>query len=210
MSSPSLIPYLSSRPPKPEVRRRRARRPAGSGRAAASTCPPPARYFSSAPASGSSNAVRGPATTIDVGVGRQIGLAEAVPGPDRHVVPLEELLGVGEAPPALAANRAAPRRAPCVKYDLRLPRLSVTAEDRRRERLLALERLDGRRAAAHAHPGEVEVGELVLLDVLLAVADAEDDRVLPDAELLDEGLGARQVAPRIEVLDLDLRAMRAW
>ena len=49
-------------------------------------------------------------------------------------------------------------------------------------------------AAAHARPGEVEVGELVLLDVLLVVAGAEDDRALLDAELLDERLRARQVA----------------
>ena len=78
-------------------------------------------------------------------------------------------------------------------------------ENRRGERLFSLEVLDLGCSAAHLRAREVEIGELVLLDVLLPIPRAEDDRVLADPELAHERLRSGQVPLRVELFDFDLR-----
>ena len=126
----------------------------------------------------------------DFGARRKVVLAERGPGRDGHVVALEQLLGLGVAAPPLARIE----RGLVVALREDDPGLLLLGhrEDRGGERLLALEGLD-RGRPAHLRGGEVEVGELVLLDVLLAVSRAEDHRVLANAELLER---APRRAPR--------------
>src|SRR6202022_147647 len=125
-----------------------------------------------------------------------------LPGDDRHVVPRQELLDLCEAPSvlgrierwlAVTGGEVDPRR-----FVLR------HVEDRRREGFLSLEGLDIG-GAAQAGARVVELRHLVLLDELLLVARAEENRSVAQPELAGQRLGARRLAPRIDELDLDFR-----
>ena len=140
-------------------------------------------------------------------VGGNRVLSERLPLRHGQVVALEELFRVGVALPALPrVDGRLP--VPGGEVDVGRARLGHR-EDRRRERLFALEVLDLGGSAAHLRSREVEIGELVLLDVFLATARPEDDRVLADSEFAHERFRACQIPLRVELLDLDLRRERA-